>query len=137
MHQGTRTHRDFGSRFFPATISPFLLATLVSKEAKYFKELKFLGLVRYFSSWIEKLLKNCKSTQKSTLFWWFFKVYSIFGWKIVDQTNKFEFLDVFCFFWYPCWLQKWRNSGDIAVFIIFIDIFWLWRHLAIFSLFSK
>ena len=54
------THRDFGSRFFPATISPFLLATLVSKEVKYFKELKFLDLVRYFSSWIEKLLKTVK-----------------------------------------------------------------------------
>ena len=61
-------HRDFGSRFFPATISPYLLLIKVSKEAKYFKKHKFLGLVRYFSSWIEKLLKNHKSTQKLTLF---------------------------------------------------------------------
>ena len=60
-----------------------------------------------------------------------------FGWKVADQTNKFEFLDVFCFFWYPCWLQKWRNSWDIVVFILFIDIFWLWRHLAIFFIIFK
>ena len=73
----TTAHRDFDSRFFPATISPYLLLIKVSKEAKYFKKHKFLGLVRYFSSWIEKLLKNLESRQKSTLFWGFFKVYSI------------------------------------------------------------
>ena len=60
-----------------------------------------------------------------------------FGWKVADQTNKFEFLDVFCFFWYPCWLQKWRNSWDIVLFILFSDIFWLWRHLAIFFIIFK
>ena len=48
-----------------------------SKEAKFFKELTFLGFVRYFSAKIEQSSKMSKTELKNAHFEWFFKVYSI------------------------------------------------------------
>ena len=48
-----------------------------SKEAKFFKELGFLGLVRYFSAKIEQSSKMSKTKLENAHFGWFFKVYSI------------------------------------------------------------
>ena len=93
------------------------------------------GPLLFILDW--KTLEKPKKYTKMNTFLTVFQSLFNFGWKVADQTNKFEFLDVFCFFWYPCWLQKWRNSGDIAVFLLFIDVFWWCCHLAIFFIIFK
>ena len=84
-----------------------------------------------------KTSKNGQKAWKNDCFLVVFQSLFNFGWKVADKTNKFEFLEVFCFFWYPCCPQERGNSGDITVFIFFIDIFWWWRHLAIFFIIFK
>ena len=72
---------------------------------------KFIGLIRYYSTKIESTLK--KPSKKK----WFLSSFKFFqeffnpGWKVADQTQKFEFLEVFRFFWHQCCQQEWRNSG--------------------------
>ena len=94
-----------------STISPLLKSTWVSEEAKNIKEFKFVGLIHYFSTknWInfEKPSKKCWFLCTFTVFQEFFNP----GWKVADQTQKFEFLEVFRFFWHQCCQQEWRNSG--------------------------
>ena len=48
-----------------------------SKEAKFFKELTFLGFVHYFSAEIEQSSKMSKTKLKNAHFGWFLKVCSI------------------------------------------------------------
>ena len=48
-----------------------------SKEVKFFKELTFLGFVRYFSAKIEKSSKMSKTELKNAHMGWFFKDCSI------------------------------------------------------------
>ena len=48
-----------------------------SKEVKFFKELTFLGFVRYFSAKIEQSSKMSKTELKNAHLGWFFKVCSI------------------------------------------------------------
>ena len=48
-----------------------------SKEAKFFKELTFLGFVRYFSAKTEQSSKMTKTVPKNAHFGWFLKDYSI------------------------------------------------------------
>ena len=69
-------HREFASRI----ISFFTFAPLgsrrVSKEAKNFKELEFLGLGRCFSVRIEESSKTSKIQPKTTILGRFFEVCS-------------------------------------------------------------
>ena len=53
-----------------------------SKEAKFFKELNFLGFVRYFSAKIEQSSKMPKTELKNAHFGWLFYVYSIWAEKL-------------------------------------------------------
>ena len=48
-----------------------------SNEGKFFKELTFLGFVRYLSAKIEKSSKMAKTELKNAHLEWFIKVYSI------------------------------------------------------------
>ena len=66
-----------------------------------------------------------------------FQCFFHFGWKTVQFDNKVEILELFCFFWDPIHHQEWINIEDITIFVFLIDILLWWRHLAIFSLFSK
>ena len=48
-------------------------------EAKIFKVLKVIGLVRYFPAKIKKSVKNSKNDEKMLIFWQFFEVFSDLG----------------------------------------------------------
>ena len=50
-----------------------------SNEAKIFKVLKPIGLVRYFPAKIKKSVKNSKNDEKMLIFWQFFEVFSGLG----------------------------------------------------------
>ena len=70
-----------------------------SKEAKFFKELTFLGFVCYFSAKIEQSSKMSKTELKNAHLGWFFKVYSILAekqrtkQKIVNSLKNFASFD--------------------------------------------
>ena len=103
--------------FRSTSLAP-LGANWVSKEAENFKELEFFGLVRYFSVKTEKSSKTSKiepKTWKKRHFWAVFWNLCNFDWKTAHQTKKFEFLEVFRFFWHPVCPQWRETSGDIPI----------------------
>ena len=69
--------------------------------------------------WFDPLLfnQNWINFEKPSKKCWFLCTFMVFqeffnpGWKVADQTQKFEFLEVFRFFWHQCCQQEWRNSG--------------------------
>ena len=90
----------------------------VSEEAENFKELEFFGLVRCFSVKTKKSSKTSKiepKTWKKRHFWAVFQNLCNFDWKTAHQTKKFEFLEVFRFFWHPVCPQWRETSGDIPI----------------------
>ena len=66
-------------------------------------------------------------------FWSFLNL----GWKAAHQTKRFNFIEVFRFFWHPSHPQECKNSGEITVYTFVFEILWQWHHLDFFSLFSK
>ena len=72
-------------------------------------QIYWFDLLLFNQNWInfEKPSKKC----------WFLCTFMVFqeffnpGWKVAAQTQKFEFLEVFRFFWHQCCQQEWRNSG--------------------------
>ena len=88
--------------FASRIISSFTFAPLgssgVSKEAKNFKELKFLGLGRCFSVRIEESSKTSKIQLKTTVLGWFFRVCSILAEKQRPKPKNSIFLKFFASF---------------------------------------
>ena len=82
-------------------------------------------------------MKNCQTVLFPSTFWKVFRSLFHFGWKTAQFDNKVEILELFCFFWDPIHHQEWINIEDITIFVFLIDFLLWWRHLAIFSLFSK
>ena len=72
MHTGV-----FASRIISFLTFAPLGSSRVSKEAKNFKELEFLGLGRCFSVRIEESSKTSKIQPKTAILGWFFEVCSI------------------------------------------------------------
>ena len=70
----------------------------VSKEAKNFKELEFLGLGRCFSVRIEESSKTSKIQRKTAILGWFFEVCSILAEKQRPKPKNSSFLKVFASF---------------------------------------
>ena len=102
----------------------------MSKEAENFKKLEFLGLVRYFPAKIEQTSKNCLKVP------FFLRFYFNFGrfWRLFDcdskvagQTQKFEFLEIFRFFWHAVWPQGRETSG----------MKWFWRQVPLCAVFQR
>ena len=86
---------------------------------------------------IEERYKNHQNSLKSCCFLGYFQSFFNFGWKTAAQTYKVNLSGSYCFFWHPRHPQRSNNSGDILVFRFLIEFSDLWRHLAIFLLFSK
>ena len=69
--------------------------------------------------WFDPLLfnQNWINFEKPSKKCWFLCTFMVFqeffnpGWKVADQTQIVEFLEVFRFFWHQCCQQEWRNSG--------------------------
>ena len=70
----------------------------VSKEAETFKELKFLGFVRYFSVRIEESSKTSKIQPKTAILGWFFQVCSILAEKQRPKPKNLSSLKFFASF---------------------------------------
>ena len=69
---GKQVHRGrFHNDFIQSTRSAPLRAIRVSKEAKLYKEFKFMEFLLYFWLRIEKTLKNCPKLAKVPSKWWF------------------------------------------------------------------
>ena len=87
-----------------STTHPCLRMLWVSKEAELKGGFKIFGLVRCFSVKTKKSSKTSKiepKTWKKRHFWAFFQHLCNFDWKTAHQIKKFEFLEVFHFFWHP------------------------------------
>ena len=83
---------------FHSTSSALLGSSRVSKEAETFKELEFLGLVRYFSVRIEESSKMSKIQPKTAVLGWFFEVCSILAEKQRPKAKNLSFLKFFASF---------------------------------------
>ena len=129
------SHRDIWSNFHSGFIFALPRVSQVSKEAKNFKELESIGLMRCFSARIEKTSKNHKTHEKTLIFWHFFNVSSILGEK--QCTKRKNSTSVFRSFWHPSHPQERKNSGEITVYTFVFEISWQWRHLEFFTSFSK
>ena len=67
-------------------------------EAKIFKVLKVIGLVRYFPAKIKKSVKNSKNDAKMLIFWQFFEVFSGLGEKYCIKLKYLTLLEFFASF---------------------------------------
>ena len=137
----TNTQRVFYlPNLFHSTSLALLVSSRVSKEAKNFKELEFLGFICCFSVRIEISSKTSKiwpKTIEKRHFLVLFRSLINFSWKTAAQTYKFMFLEVFCFFWHPAWRRECETSGDIEAFVLCLQIWQQWRPLYFFSLFQN
>ena len=70
----------------------------VSKEAKNFKELEFLGLGRCFSVRIEESSKTTKIQPKTAVLGWFFEVCSILAEKQRPKPRNLDSLKIYATF---------------------------------------
>ena len=70
----------------------------VSKEAKNFKELEFVGLGRCFSVRIEESSKTSKIQPKTAILGWFFEVSSIWAEKQRPKPKNSSSLKIFASF---------------------------------------
>ena len=67
-------------------------------------------------------LQKCPKLSSKTPFWLVFWTLFKFGWKLEDETLKFEFLMKFCFDRHPSWPLRTETSGDISCFILCFEI---------------
>ena len=109
----------------------------MSKEAKTFKELDFLGLGRCFSVRIEESTKTSKIHPKTTIFGRFFKVCSILAEKQRPKPKNLSFLKISTSFdtlldprgakvkqisEFLHFVLKFDNSGALYNFFLFFKI---------------
>ena len=71
---------------------------------------KFIGLIPYFSTKLNKLWKTIKKELIFVYFQGFSRVFQS-RMKSSGSYQKFVFLEVFCFFWHLYWQEVRRNSG--------------------------
>ena len=95
----------------------------------------WFGALFFSQNW--KNFKKPQNPWKNAHFLTFFRCFFNLGWKTAHQTKKFNFIEVFRFFWHPSHPQERKNSGEITVYTFVFEISWQWRHLEFFSSFSK
>ena len=110
------------------------------KKQNCVRNLNLLNWCSTFQSELNKLRKTTRNKQKTFKnddFLVVFRSSFNFDWKVEHQTKKFEFHELFCFFWHPWWPWGCPPRGDITWFTFLFEIFWLWRHLQFFSIYWK
>ena len=84
------------------------------KKRKTSRNSNFLVWCATFQSKLHKFQKTAQKMAFFSCFWFnfgrFWRFFS-FDWKVAHQTKKFEFLEVFCFFWHPVCPQRRETSG--------------------------
>ena len=102
------------------------------KKQKIVRNSNLLNWFSTFQSELNKLWKTTRNKQTTfknyeflVVFWSSFN----FDWKVEHWTKKFEFHELFCFFWDPWCLQGFTPSGGTTYFTFLFEILWWWRHL--------
>ena len=123
MHTGT-----FASQIISFLTFAPLGSSRVLKEAKNFKELKFLG----FSVRIDESSKTSKIQPKTTIFRWFFEVCSILAEKQRPKPKNLSSLKNFASF-DTLLDSRGAKVKQISQFLHFLLKFDKWRPLQFFS----
>ena len=110
------------------------------RKQNFVRNLNLLNWCSTFQSKLNKLWKTTRNKQKTSKNDDFLEVFQRsfdFDWKVEHQTKKFEFHELFCFFWHPWCLQGCPPSRDMPCFTFLFEIFWWWRHLPTFLFYWK
>ena len=110
------------------------------KKQKCSRNLNLLDFCSTFHPKVNKSRKTTRNIEKAfenNGFGVGFRSSFNFGWKVEQKSNKFKFLEHFCFFWHPSWPHGCPTRGDITHFTFLFEILGWWRHLPIFSFYRN